>query len=418
MALSQDYDGTNTISRPELDIKSYHMFRHKSLAPDRNCVRLVRFNHISGVTDIGNRPKIQCRVEHFDLTSRLVFRAVSYTWGNDMADHLILMNGEHFAIRPNLYGFLEQLRDSELEWLWIDQLCIDQDSVNERNQQVKLMSQIFSQAACVFAWLGSRSSDSDLAMDVLEDCESAPVIHGRLEAIVAAREWVDFWTLQTEARRSAVISLLSRKFWSRVWIVQELFLAQRLVLLCGSRRLNIRLERLDDPYYGALGIMSDRSLYKLMEHGVGMETRAAVLASLGLLMIVTTAQSSREGGVEREDEKRFLSVPGAIALSVRRRCAEPHDHIYGIQACIPDQLRINVNYAQPAADVYAQFIRGLSQELIRRKHTARLFSIDLPEAMGLPLTRKAQLQKELLKARMRARNALNSMKALVTFDND
>lgn len=42
-------------------------------------------------------------------------------------------------------------------WLWIDQICIDQSNTHEKNQQVAIMSKIYSKAYIVLSWLGPRS---------------------------------------------------------------------------------------------------------------------------------------------------------------------------------------------------------------------------------------------------------------------
>jgi hypothetical protein len=41
-------------------------------------------------------------------------------------------------------------------WIFIDALCINQEDVQERGQQVKLMRQIYRDAEEVIAWLNTR----------------------------------------------------------------------------------------------------------------------------------------------------------------------------------------------------------------------------------------------------------------------
>jgi hypothetical protein len=53
--------------------------------------------------------------------------------------------------------------------LWMDALCINQEDVIERNQQVYLMGSIYSQAREVLVWLGPEKDNSDLAMDLFEE---------------------------------------------------------------------------------------------------------------------------------------------------------------------------------------------------------------------------------------------------------
>jgi hypothetical protein len=44
--------------------------------------------------------------------------------------------------------------DLQSQLLWIDALCIDQESIVERQHQVRQMGLIFSAAKAVASWLG------------------------------------------------------------------------------------------------------------------------------------------------------------------------------------------------------------------------------------------------------------------------
>jgi hypothetical protein len=51
--------------------------------------------------------------------------------------------------------------------LWIDAICINQSDFDERNQQIRLMSKIYSNSKNIDVWLGDQSEGSDQAMDFL-----------------------------------------------------------------------------------------------------------------------------------------------------------------------------------------------------------------------------------------------------------
>jgi hypothetical protein len=77
----------------------------------------------------------------------------------------------HFPVTPNLYAALEQLgAKPELggAWLWIDAICIDQQSTDEdgeKSAQIKRMPDIYSFAKKVLVWLNPSADESNLAMD-------------------------------------------------------------------------------------------------------------------------------------------------------------------------------------------------------------------------------------------------------------
>jgi hypothetical protein len=79
-------------------------------------------------------------------SSNLEFRALSYTWGNPSPTFTILIDTLAFNIRQNLWLFLcGERRCKRTGFIWIDALCIDQSNAMERNHQVALMKEIYSQ---------------------------------------------------------------------------------------------------------------------------------------------------------------------------------------------------------------------------------------------------------------------------------
>ncbi|KAH9207025.1 heterokaryon incompatibility protein-domain-containing protein, partial [Leptodontidium sp. 2 PMI_412] len=75
------------------------------------------------------------------------FEAVSYTWGSD--------DNPTLPVTQNLAEALPHFRyEDRPRVLWIDAICVDQENLMERGHQVKRMSDIYSNAAKVFVWLG------------------------------------------------------------------------------------------------------------------------------------------------------------------------------------------------------------------------------------------------------------------------
>jgi Heterokaryon incompatibility protein (HET) len=125
----------------------------------------------------------------------------------------------------NLWGpivrgeFMENPAD--WQYFWIDALCVDQTSICERNRQVAIMGQIFSNAAFVLAWLGAEADDSALVMRMLEE-----------------RRWTDEYTCRM--LKWAFRQLMGRPYSNRIWAVQEFLLARDVVIHCGYQRLSWR----------------------------------------------------------------------------------------------------------------------------------------------------------------------------------
>ncbi|KAE8399492.1 ankyrin repeat-containing domain protein [Aspergillus pseudonomiae] len=84
------------------------------------------------------------------------YKALSYTWGVSNRKSWILLNGATFPVTQDLYEALQQLRSSDYGYTlwWIDLICINQNDISERYQQVSMMKDIFSMASEVVVWLG------------------------------------------------------------------------------------------------------------------------------------------------------------------------------------------------------------------------------------------------------------------------
>src|SRR2546423_9245955 len=83
------------------------------------------------------------------------YTALSYVWGNRQDLKCIQCNGFRLDVTRNLYSALLHLRDEHsAKVFWIDYICIDQRSSDERNRQVQRMREIYSQSAQTGTWLG------------------------------------------------------------------------------------------------------------------------------------------------------------------------------------------------------------------------------------------------------------------------
>ena len=68
-------------------------------------------------------------------------------------DHSITCNGYRILITRNLFLALRGLRKADKRVLWVDQLCIEQANVAERNHQVGIMLQIYQMLQDI-TWAG------------------------------------------------------------------------------------------------------------------------------------------------------------------------------------------------------------------------------------------------------------------------
>jgi hypothetical protein len=123
--------------------------------------------------------EITCTTYNSSLPRKLYYETISYCWGDSAQLVPITLNKQSVCIPANAANALKQVRRvDEHRLLWIDVLCINQQDLVERAQQVCLMREIYSQSAknliCLHA---SSESSPELALqsihDVLAEARSA-----------------------------------------------------------------------------------------------------------------------------------------------------------------------------------------------------------------------------------------------------
>jgi len=189
-------------------------------------IRLIEVLPASSENDTS---PISCKLLVVPLDAQPLYTALSYVWGDASFSKTILLDGDQFVVRNNLWDFLNHWRGTTLgfeegrRYLWIDAISIDQSSIKERNHQVAIMGRIYSEAKMTISWLGSGPAVLVDALDVLQRQFSDLQPYSE-ELIDLCYE--HFNILQTNV------------YWTRVWIIQECVLAKRFELWCGNGRMS------------------------------------------------------------------------------------------------------------------------------------------------------------------------------------
>ncbi|KAL5383891.1 hypothetical protein DPSP01_005690 [Paraphaeosphaeria sporulosa] len=120
-------------------------------------------------------------------------------------------------------------------WFWIDALCIIQDDEHpEKDIQIKFMPKIYGGAREVIAWIGPGDSITDAAMRYIRNQPSTflrAVAEGTAEARLESFEN----TFRDVA--FCVRDIFNKSYWGRLWILQELAMAQNTTIVCGNEEL-------------------------------------------------------------------------------------------------------------------------------------------------------------------------------------
>ena len=107
----------------------------------------------------GSEP-LKCQLKHALLFDDPRYDAISYAWGDPSKPRGIICGGRSISVTESLFAALWHLRQENEEiTIWADAVCIHQGSDTEKNHQLALMGQIYSQAARTLVWLGEDKTN-------------------------------------------------------------------------------------------------------------------------------------------------------------------------------------------------------------------------------------------------------------------
>lgn len=154
-----------------------------------------------------------------------------------------------------------------------------------------------------------------------------------------------------ELQAQAMLALFERRYWTRLWIVQEILMARSVQVLCGESRLS--LEDLRD-------YLSSK-----------MPNYAGPASSL-----INDKETQGEGAF-----KPFLTLGMAVFKYVDQDCADVRDKVFGLPGLVDfkDQAPI-----KPAAEeVYDLILRYFEKDPKMTESEVEYFSRVCRECMGL-----------------------------------
>jgi ankyrin repeat protein len=201
----------------------------------------------------GTYGPIQCELFHAQLHTRentIEYEALSYTWGSPNKLHEIEINGKRLPVTKNLFEALQHLRNQYQDRiLWIDAICIDQSNTEERGHQVRQMSSIYEKAEQVIVWLGQATPDTDMFFFYMHCLEKEAFNHACIDWKSSDGRWQLLWSnvkllwnnVHEDVQCEGLKNLLSRAWFRRVWILQEVANARSAKIMCGAKSVSARI---------------------------------------------------------------------------------------------------------------------------------------------------------------------------------
>lgn len=327
--------------------------------------------------------RVTCRLITTALRDCPPYTALSYVWGKATQPVSIQVDDQDFQTTPSLAAALRciphhwrsKYPSQELGELrvWADAVCINQNDMAERAQQVQLMDRIYSGAELVMCWMpdgvrqpGDPRTFSDDIQDELLSTAFRTLEIVNTELVMVEQEvdgtvwdieldddrlaqWLEkcpelaeatpdtIWPFWENRNWRAVRHFLGLKYWQRVWIFQEVVLAPEALLICRSSCISLA-DTLDRVFFWF-------DLLELCDISAPEFILPALWQSLvtgsGLSRVTLTGQLDtwrrRRMDIPTLSWRVFYKA-GSLAAT------DPKDHVYGLLGITG--IDIQVDYSQ------------------------------------------------------------------------
>jgi heterokaryon incompatibility protein (HET) len=329
------------------------IYEYKPLISDGSTFRIVTI--LPGKDD----ERIECSFLVVPISSIPKYSALSYTWGDTVITDYVWIHDRVIGIRDNLKDALKHLRDPErLCHFWIDALCINQeDETGEKTTQIPLMRHIYRNSYQVSIYLGREDDGSGEIPSLLDRIDYAyersemagsdttftrnSLAPSRFEELGLPHTRATIW----EAFRL----LLSRDWFTRIWVIQEVILSTSAKVICGRWSLNWK--RFLSTTFKAIALGVGLSADKVKAGSYSTKSGNPLISVTQLIFFNTL----KPGDSEFVPWKLIdLLHHSRMSLATR-----PKDYCYGLLGLSRElgDPNLKLDYWLPVEAVYRQFAR-------------------------------------------------------------
>jgi hypothetical protein len=348
---------------------------------------------------------ISCHLITATLDQAPTYIALSYCWGEHDHPQPIFVNGFRKTVKRNLYSALLWMRLQDgRSTVWVDAICINQSSNRDKSIQVSRMRDIYMKAFLVFAWIVDENEDGSSLQAAMAGLKrpTIPELGSDEERRAFLRSMsspnaifdpilkfmdkvVQAWLLNSrDASRpelnseflirqfferehwedwNAIIGLFDHKYWSRVWIMQELAVTKRVVLCHKSGMIAwavfeqfvlVMIQNMQPLLRASLSRDKPKDESQIMEKlyrscgkVIGPSSFHITYAKHGFCEFSSLLYNSKEIGA-----------------------TDPKDKIYALLGMAEDVAReaLPIKYSKTVAEIYTEAMRYLYQDSSRFCH--------------------------------------------------
>lgn len=307
---------------------------------------------------------LACNLLAFQRSSVGLYKALSYVWGTSAAASAITINNKDFMVTENLKDALHRIRSpNHIIRLWVDAICINQDSNLDRDAQVQRMGQTYARADEVLIWLGNGQPNSSTLSQISE-------LSGLISQLTHT---------QIKAYSPAIAQFFSNPWFVRVWVLQEAALAEKATIILGAEECDISVLTELSNHMDNLALSLDAQDEQLRE------------ASKGIVLMHQPIRLGRRlfneayGPEFLRDTVNGPSPFESMVLACRRRvCRDPRDHVFGLVG-MAQQLGMESQHVDYSLSTIAVFKAFAETALTRRPNSLAWFESGLSNHKSIEL---------------------------------
>jgi len=294
----------------------------------------------------GNKERFTLRINfqtcQLDSEPLVNFEALSYCWGDSTKRYPVIGNDSGILwITENLANALSKVKPEgdPPRLMWADGLCINQEDVDEKSRQVRMMGDIYRRAMRVLICLGEQEDGSEQIPEIVAKLSRAEEmikdegLSGQNAYQLSRADFKRFGLPSFfEFKLLEALAWLEKQPWfGRVWVIQELLLAREAVFLFGHWNLSY------DLVIGAILFARNFRIY---------EQRGIYQTTLNHFVLLISLRKAFEDG------NGHFSLGNLLVFFQGAAATDPRDKVYALLSLTEDEHKITVDYNKSRSQVY------------------------------------------------------------------
>ncbi|KAI0870537.1 HET-domain-containing protein [Hypoxylon argillaceum] len=311
---------------------------------------------------------IHAELVHLPIYPPPDYEAVSYRWGSSDLTEEILIDGCRFRVTKAAFNLLLARRSVWRDrTVWIDAICINQEDLQEKSEQVQLMRDIYHRASRVISYPGSDWRYRIAGSFVYQ-----------LWALSHQYNTEDMnWLGTTDLARSpqwrAISDLFNDEYFTRAWVIQEIAVGQKTELYVGGMYIPwILFAKVSDwcfnPNRRHMLTASDEKEKRIWRKSHTFEN----------IVVMTSLRPETEqltGDIGSYSD--FLDLENLLYLTSTFRSGDPRDRVFGlvgIARSVGDATLTTPDYSLPVEQVFQNTTRAIFS-LPRERRTIHILAL-------------------------------------------